>query len=430
MSPSMTPPPRLPRIESLEYSPGPSSSSSSSHPTHASWLSPHWSPAHLENPHQPEHVVTLYMDDLRDESPASEPALAEIPMPIRFDVGANAWCISGDDLALRLQQTPSRIDGHAKLCTMRGRYKQCFARIVESAVERSSIPVGLKLAQDKSLQITIEPNPAAAALPPADQLLELGKRASDTRPGEQSLPPAKRHIGSPPSSSHPSIPQSTTPPPTPDPLSPTEIQGWRAVDFSSGASTSSSAGRRGSQSWTESATVGTTKAKLNKPKDPKPEVNAVIVNWLRNRFSTEDPYNYHAFTHSKGKSLPIQDLLRGYRYAAKLIAQYNDTRTPSDLEGAPDRKISKANIFAALGRQTSWGSDTETTLALVDLYGPGAPREDERIVAIMTGKSHGAKEGSVGFLHSLKEVDREYTGKLGGSGPGRVRQSFEISNPK
>ncbi|KAG8739742.1 hypothetical protein FRC10_005211 [Ceratobasidium sp. 414] len=367
------------------------------------------------------------MDDLREEGASSEPSLAEIPMPIRFDVSTNAWCISGDDVALRLQQTPSRIDGHAKLCTMRGRYKQCFARITDSSVERSSIPVGLKLAQDKSLQITIEPNPAAASLPPADQLLELGKRSPDTRPGGQPLPAAKRQIGNSPSS-HPSITQSTTPPPTPGPSKSTEIQGWRAVDFS-GQTPGSSSSRAGSQAWSETTSGGATKPKSTKPKDPKPEVNAVIINWLRGRFSAEDSYNYHAFTHSKGKSLPIQDLLRGYRYAARLIAQYNDTRTPSDLEGAPDRKISKANIFAALGRQTSWGSDTETTLALVDLYGPGGLREDERIVAIMAGKYNGAKEGSVGFLHSLKEVDREYTGKLGG-GPGqRVRQSADMPNP-
>ncbi|KAG8722194.1 hypothetical protein FRC08_005943 [Ceratobasidium sp. 394] len=425
MSPSSTPPPRLPRIEPLGYSPDASSSSSPSHLTAATWLAPNWSPAPLDNSHQPEHVVTLYMDDLREEAVSSEPSLAEIPMPIRFDVSTNAWCISGDDVALRLQQTPSRIDGHAKLCTMRGRYKQCFARITDSSVERSPIPVGLKLAQDKSLQITIEPNPAAASLPSADQLLELGKRSPDTRPGEQPLPAAKRQISSSPSS-HPSITQSTTPPPTPGPSKSTEIQGWRAVDFSGTAGSASSRGA--SQAWSETTSGSTVKPKSTKPKDPKPEVNAVIINWLRNRFSTEDPYNYHAFTHSKGKSLPIQDLLRGYRYAARLIAQYNDTRTPSDLEGAPDRKISKANIFAALGRQTSWGSDTETTLALVDLYGPGGPREDERIVATMAGKYNGAKEGSVGFLHSLKEVDREYTGKLGGPGE-RLRQPSDISKP-
>lgn len=87
-----------------------------------------------------------------------------------------------------------------------------------------------------------------------------------------------------------------------------------------------------------------TKLKSTKPKESKPEVNAAIVNWLRQRFSVEDPQNYEAFTSSKGKSLPILDLLRGYRYVADLIKRYNDTRTPSELDGAPDRKISKVSL--------------------------------------------------------------------------------------
>ena len=135
-------------------------SSSSSQPALPAWLGPSWSTTPLENsqaPHVPEQIVIIYMDDLRENAHNPESSLAEVPIPIRFEADANAWCIAGDDLAIRLQQTPSRIDGHAKLCTMRGRYKQCFARITDSMVERSLIPVGLKLAQDKSLQITIEP---------------------------------------------------------------------------------------------------------------------------------------------------------------------------------------------------------------------------------------------------------------------------------
>lgn len=83
--------------------------------------------------------------------------------------------------------------------------------------------------------------------------------------------------------------------------------------------------------------------KATRPKESKPEVNAAIVSWLRHRFSTEDSQNYDSFLRSKGKSLPIEELLRGYRYVEGLINQYNDTRTPSNLEGAPDRKISKVS---------------------------------------------------------------------------------------
>ena len=55
---------------------------------------------------------------------------------------------------------------------------------------------------------------------------------------------------------------------------------------------------------------------------------------------------------------------------------------------------------------------------MVDLYGPGGEREDSKIVAIMAGNYSGAKEGSVGFLHSLKDADREFTSKSSSGGGG------------
>ncbi|CAE6448237.1 unnamed protein product [Rhizoctonia solani] len=376
----------------------------------------------------PEYIVTLYMEDMRGDRQSVEPTMAEIPMPVRVDPASNAWCIAGNDLAVRLQQTPSRVDGDAKLCMMHGRYKHCFARITGSEVERYRIPVELKLTQSKSLEITIEPNPVPsirpASLPPADQILELGKRGTETRPGHQSLPVAKKSITDLSPSSPPT--QSTTPPPTPGPSRPGETHVWRVPDFpESSASTSSCTSP---QIQAESLQVhASAKPKPTKAKESKPEVNAAIISWLRDQFSVKDPQNYNSFLQSKGKSLPIEDLLRGYRYVASLIAQYNDTRTPSGLEGASDRKISKANIFAALGRQTSWGSDTETTLALYELYGPDKEREDPRIVAIMNGKCTGSKEGSVGFLHTLKEVDREFTSKHGGGLNQSSRRSSDAS---
>ena len=152
------------------------------------------------------------------------------------------------------------------------------------------------------------------------------------------LPAAKKTTSSPPPASP--YTQSTTPPPTPGPSRTEDFSTWRPAethrDHSSASDSASS-----SQVYPESAR--TSKSKPNRPKDPKPEVNAVIVSWLRAQFAAEDSQSFNAFIHSKGKSLPVQDLLRGYRYAAKLIAQYNDTRTPGDLEGAPDRKISKVS---------------------------------------------------------------------------------------
>ena len=432
MSPSVTPPPRLPRIQQLGFSPDVSPPSTSHHPALPSWHGHSWTQSHLDHPQAapcpPEQYITLYMDDIRRDP--AESSFAEIPIAIDFDSATDAWCVSGGELAVRLQQMPSRIDGDAKLCIMRGRYKHCFARITDGMVERCPIPVELKLARDKSLTITIESNPTSApgtsSLPPAEHLLELGKRGTDTRPA-QTLPEAKKTITSPRPS--PTLPptQSKTPPPTPGPSRDNDVNGWRVLDFSGSSASTSSCASPQIQAETPHANL-VERPKPARPKESKPEVNAAIVAWLRQQFSLKDPQSYNTFTHSKGKSLPIEELLRGYRYVASLILRYNDTRTPSELEGAPDRKISKANIFAALGRQTSWGSDTETTLTLVDMYGPGGPREDPRIVAIMSGKHSGAKEGSVGFLHSLKEVDKEFSSRSGDGMDQRLGRPSDVSS--
>jgi len=136
-------------------------------------------------------------------------------------------------------------------------------------------------------------------------------------------------------------------------------------------------------------------------------MNVHIVAWLKEQI--RDLPEVEELTQSKGRILPIPDLIRTYRVAQGLLAKYNDTRTPPTLTGAPDRKISKANVLTAIGRQTSWGNDMETTLNLLDLYGPGMPREDPSIVSLVQGQGDGSgKEGSVYLLNTMKKADQEW----------------------
>ena len=118
---------------------------------------------------------------------------------------------------------------------------------------------------------------------------------------------------------------------------------------------------------------------------------------------------YAEFMHSKGHVLTVPQLLRVYGFAQRQIQKWNNQRTPENAEGCPLKKIGKSNVLQALGRQTSWGSDCEQTLAFVDKYGPGGQRETERVVALVNGRvMPGEKEGSVYFLSVLRDVDREW----------------------
>ncbi|KAF8590977.1 hypothetical protein K439DRAFT_1123698 [Ramaria rubella] len=151
-------------------------------------------------------------------------------------------------------------------------------------------------------------------------------------------------------------------------------------------------------------------------KAPKEVVNAAIVAYLRSHIQNED--GYIDFAASKGRLLPIPDLLRGYRFATRIVNTWANRKTPPAVEGCPNKRITKNHVLQALFRQTSWGSDCEQTLQLADRYGPGGPREDPRVVEILNGgsmlpeksgdKAQGRSQGSVALLDFLKDVDKEH----------------------
>ncbi|GJJ06577.1 hypothetical protein Clacol_000770 [Clathrus columnatus] len=172
-------------------------------------------------------------------------------------------------------------------------------------------------------------------------------------------------------------------------------------------------------------------------KAPKEIINAAIVAYLRSHIQNEE--GYMEFAASKGRLLPIPELLRGYRFAARIVTTWANRKTPPTAEGCGNKRITKNHVLQALFRQTSWGSDCEQTLQLADKYGPGGPFEDSRVVEILNGGSMlpekgslglggandgtskaapGRSQGSVALLDFLKDVDKDYKSRSGGGGGG------------
>lgn len=132
------------------------------------------------------------------------------------------------------------------------------------------------------------------------------------------------------------------------------------------------------------------------------------------------------FAASKGRLLPIPDLLKGYRFATRIVNSWANRKTPINADGCPNKRITKNHVLQALFRQTSWGSDCEQTLQLADRYGRGGPREDPRVVEILSGGTMlpeksgdpknpgqvGRSQGSVALLDFLKDVDREHKARV------------------
>lgn len=75
-------------------------------------------------------------------------------------------------------------------------------------------------------------------------------------------------------------------------------------------------------------------------KQPKEVVNAAIVAYLRSHIQNED--GYLEFAGSKGRLLPIPDLLKGYRFATRIVNTWANRKTPPTVEGCPNKRITKA----------------------------------------------------------------------------------------
>lgn len=383
-------------------------------------------------------VLTIYMQDYRTEGQPDH-LLAELNIPLWKDANEQCW-VNADDMVRKLQSLPGRIDGLAKLSIKRGIYRQPFCRVSATSIEKCH-PETLRVAgpNDHSIEIVIEPlnHPP----PPPPLITTTSSAASSSTKRHQS---EEDDLNSPAPSGRTkrrkadeSPETASSPPPI---ISPASATGFGIGSGSGGSSGFPSANNgflspagpyplvQSPQSALPSSPIpspSTYRPSMGEsspvPPSPASDIKAadarrnaknelaksVVVPWLRVKFEREEGYG--EFAKSKGRILTIHEALKGYRFAKAMIQKYNNAQTPPDLDGAPNRKITKVNIWQALDRQTSWGSDAETTLALVDKYGPGGPDENQKIIDMLNGKwGPDEREGSVLFLTHLKRIDTEH----------------------
>ncbi|KAG8880584.1 hypothetical protein FRB97_000679 [Tulasnella sp. 331] len=388
-------------------------------------------------------LVTIYMQDFRNNPENPEHYLAELRVPLQRE--GERWLVSADDMIRRLQGTPGRIDAPAKLMIRRGLYKQLFCRLSTTGIEKCN-PETLRLNSDMSIELIVEccgpppsyrvgasplaspavPAPLPTPSPKEDQL-------SFPTPGSASLrtfPSIKRRNedcseddGDGPQDPAPS--KKSRPVGTSDPTQQahilktnranTMLTNNKTTALPSYASTSSAPQLEPAlarpRTLTEALDRGETfpfslspapSTNTSASRAAKQHLaNATIVPWLRSQIQLEDGYD--AFVKSKGKILTIVEALKVYRFAKRTIEIWNGAEAPEELVECAGRKITKA-----LDRQTSWGSDAEMTLLLVERYGPGSPEEHPKIVEMMQGKfGPDEREGAVLFLTHLKRIDAE-----------------------
>ncbi|KAG8931154.1 hypothetical protein FRC03_012157 [Tulasnella sp. 419] len=364
---------------------------------------------------QQMHMLTIYMQDYRNGLDTPDHLLSELSIPLQKDSNDQYW-VNADEMVRRLQLTPGRIDGSAKLFIKRGVYKQIFCRISGSVIEKC-MPENLRITSELSIEIVIEiNNPAGVPSPRHSSSSIVSTKRPNPETEESSAGPhskRSRHTPDPTTQTSQSIQPNITTPLSANfdvtaGMFDSHSQNYLSIQPTPPAlPVIASSSKDASPEKSPPASKGKTFSSGGKTVNIKNETaRAAIIPWLREQMKKEEGYD--SFVKSKGRILTVGEALKGYRFARAMIQKYNNMQTPPDLDGAANRKVTKVNVWQALDRQTSWGSDAETTLALVEKYGPGGPHENEKIVQMINGKfGPDEREGTVLFLQHLKRIDIE-----------------------
>ncbi|KAH9952978.1 hypothetical protein BC827DRAFT_1081123, partial [Russula dissimulans] len=95
-------------------------------------------------------MITLFIEDRRHGTDE----LAEVHVPLKT-AGEGYFWADAKDVCAALQSGPSRIDGPAKVLTMRGKYRQIFLRVSADG-EETTQSANLKVETNKTLSIVVE----------------------------------------------------------------------------------------------------------------------------------------------------------------------------------------------------------------------------------------------------------------------------------
>lgn len=157
---SLSPPPPKTWV-----SPGSSPATTYHYPAPAQTTRMEHSPPIVEvTPSTKPRMLTLLIEDRRHGTDE----LAEVRVPLRTADEGHFWA-DAKQVCAALQGGPSRIDGPAKVLTMRGKYRQTFL-LISSEGEEKNQSANLKVNSDRTLPIIVEsalqmPTPALSSNP-------------------------------------------------------------------------------------------------------------------------------------------------------------------------------------------------------------------------------------------------------------------------
>lgn len=377
-------------------------------------------------PMRPLRMLTLLIEDIRSGVPDHQ--LAEIKVVLRpgEDPDGGFWA-NAKEVCETLQAGPSRIDGPARVYTLRGKYRQFFMRVdADNILEVESCNLGVS--KERTLEVVVETPVPKGRLPPPPRLPlevpQISSSDSDTAlsPSRQQMSrqvmysgvtrdtridllsqsdyrPQKRKR---PSQSH-SLPQNKAPrnsvQRTPSP----NCTPNRARQSRHGDRESSSSDEDGMRELSLSPPVPGRHAETVDERDD------AIANFIRSDIEGDKEWPRCMSIISHGGAKRVSDVLWSYNYVENKVKEHEDRKTPSHWDGAPNSRVERRHIWRVLNLTPEWGEECRTVLTLVGHYGKyGRRYQDPHVMSEIDSTAAPTEKTWKRFFKLLHSVDAQY----------------------
>ncbi|KAF9024856.1 hypothetical protein BDZ89DRAFT_1068792 [Hymenopellis radicata] len=413
-----------------------------------------------QKPRVPSRMVTILIIDIR--SGQQDHQLAEIKIPLKpADNPDDGFWADAKELCSKLQEGPSRIDGPAKVYTMRGRYRQFFLRVSEDNKDET-MPANLSITPDRTIEVVVEvgqrpgeipgppriPEELRSFSPPPDDMmdprhgrysnhmsdpnLDYNKKRRHSPTGDYHYEPPPPHASGsrpypasqvafsptyPPNASpyHPAVALTSPPPP------PKKIRGYEPEPLRTTEPPTSPGHELPKQTLPIIGPLADFRARQRDPLQMSPEPEdepEVVYKKIIKRVDRliQKEIGWPEWFKHRGQPQCVPVVLVLYRFAQYLFDLYEGKRVPF-TSPTVDHTITRGYILAALlmnedEEPAKFAADCSETLDLLALYGPEGKRlQDERVKDMMEDKSPPAYNAKPvkRFLRLLREIDEEWT---------------------
>ncbi|KAJ8696741.1 hypothetical protein PTI98_006587 [Pleurotus ostreatus] len=381
-------------------------------------------------------VLTILIQDARSGVP--DFLLAEVRVPLkRAERAEDGYWADANDICEKLQTGPSRIDGPAKVYTLRGRFRQFFLRVSADNEDKWD-SANIVVTPQRTLEVFVEESiPTYSQYGPAPRGAAAGQPSPDPRRGRHYSPSTRNSPDRAESllttySSHsegyrkrqrsPSLehhPRWTAPSSqTRSTISP-YYQDHGSYDLR----TSGVPPKR-----QRSYAKGSIDHIMMDPADdsddddpmppapprgyhtPTPEADEDEIHEMISKSISpilEQDRSWAEFFQWKASPQTASIVLKQYRWVKSMIDAYSGKPTPNLKSRV--FTIEESHVLAALHLDERWGLACQETLRLLDLY--GGEDQDPRITEILNDQStptYNAKPIKR-LLHLLREIHQQHT---------------------